>query len=248
MGEQVTSVAARDEGWQTHAACAGADTRTFFTTRPAAAKEICRGCPVRPECLYDALDANAPNGIWGGLTRGERLALPELPRRRAAALVALREHLDAHEPGEDLPTERTAPTMTITTPESAVDPKQLTTSALLRWAGEHTDPGVRDEGARAEAALTGLHSRYIADQELTAITDEAAQLEKRLAELRAREAELAPSRKTKRKTGTYVRDYEPRTVRAWAADNGIECPRVGQIPKRVLEAWRASQTPSGGEA
>ncbi|WP_171111259.1 MULTISPECIES: Lsr2 family protein [unclassified Streptomyces] len=46
--------------------------------------------------------------------------------------------------------------------------------------------------------------------------------------------------------GAYVavcRALDTRTVRAWADANGIDCPRVGQIPKRVLEAWRTANKP-----
>ncbi|MEV5953754.1 histone-like nucleoid-structuring protein Lsr2 [Streptomyces sp. NPDC051987] len=122
----------------------------------------------------------------------------------------------------------------------AASSDQLPVGQLLKWGDEHPDTAVRDQAARARAALTGLRRRYAADQELTAITTEAEQLEKRLAELRAREQELAPA-KTKKKRAPAARDYDTRTVRAWAAENRVECPRVGQIPKRVLDAWRATQ-------
>lgn len=119
------------------------------------------------------------------------------------------------------------------------EPAALPVGQLLKWGDEHPDPEVQDQAARARAALASLRQRHAADQELTAITTEAEQLEKRLAELRAREAELAPA-KAKRKRGSYVRDYDSREVRAWAEQNGVECSSAGQIPKRVLDAWRAS--------
>ncbi|EGX60135.1 hypothetical protein SZN_09441 [Streptomyces zinciresistens K42] len=111
--------------------------------------------------------------------------------------------------------------------------------ALLAWGDSHPDSSVQDQAARARAAVEGLRARHAADQELTAITDEAAQLEKRLAELRAREAELAPK---KPRRSPPPRDYDARTVRAWAVGHGVDCPGVGQIPKRVLDAWRAAGT------
>jgi WhiB family redox-sensing transcriptional regulator len=40
----------------------------------AEAKAVCRRCPVRPDCLTDALE-RIPNGIAGGLTEDERRAL-----------------------------------------------------------------------------------------------------------------------------------------------------------------------------
>lgn len=117
--------------------------------------------------------------------------------------------------------------------------ESLSVGQLLKWGDEHNDQDVRDQAARARLALTGLRRRHAADQELTAITEERAELEKRLAELQARETELAPVKAKKRKSGAYVRDYDTRTVRAWAAENSIDCSPVGQIPKRVLDAWRA---------
>lgn len=228
----MTSSAVRGEAWQTHAACVSADTAKFFSRQPDAAKSICARCPVRPECLHDALDTDASTGIWGGLTYAERLQLPDLPRPRAAALAMLRDLLDPPLSDEDQP-ERTTPTMTETTTRT----EELTTSALLRWAEDHADPDIQAQGARAEAALTGLRTRYVADKELAAVTDEASRLEERLAQLRARQAELAPAKK--RRTAP-VRDYDSRTVRAWAAEVGVDCPRVGQIPRKVLEAWRTA--------
>ncbi|MFC8515521.1 hypothetical protein [Streptomyces sp. NPDC057257] len=125
----------------------------------------------------------------------------------------------------------------------AANSDQLPVGKLLAWGDAHLDPEIQDQAARARAALAGLRQRYAADQELTAITTETQPLEKRLAELRAREQELAP--KAKKKRGSYVRDYDTREVRAWADANGVDCPRVGQLPKRVLDAWRASLPQAG---
>ncbi|WP_241193525.1 WhiB family transcriptional regulator, partial [Streptomyces sp. ADI96-15] len=35
----------------------------------------CTGCPVRTECLADALDNRVEFGVWGGMTERERRAL-----------------------------------------------------------------------------------------------------------------------------------------------------------------------------
>ncbi|MDT0387861.1 Lsr2 family DNA-binding protein [Streptomyces dubilierae] len=111
----------------------------------------------------------------------------------------------------------------------------LPVGQLLAWGDSHADPEVQDQAARARAALAGLRKRHAADQELTAITTETEQLEKRLAELRAREAELAPAKpKTRRKPAAYP----AAEVRAWAKENGVDCPPVGRVPKTVVDAWR----------
>ena len=51
--------------WTTRAACKGTDPDELFVQGAAQnrAKLICRGCPVRTECLADALD----NGIEFGV-------------------------------------------------------------------------------------------------------------------------------------------------------------------------------------
>lgn len=247
------SSAARDAAdWRLRAACRGHDTERWFDGpggQYGTAQQLCDGCPVRAECLHQALTTESAwhrYGLWGGLTGGQRNTIPALPASKAAALTFLREHLaalDAERTPKPMPTtpatSPTPPVVDIRLKAGAETPELITTSSLLRWAEDHPDPDVQDQGARAEAALTGLRQRYAADQELTAITTEADQLEKRLAELRAREAELAPAPKKKR--AAPARDYDSRTVRAWADHNGIDCPRVGQIPKRVLDAWRTRE-------
>ncbi|MEU8968106.1 histone-like nucleoid-structuring protein Lsr2 [Streptomyces monashensis] len=113
--------------------------------------------------------------------------------------------------------------------------EQVSVGQLLKWGDEHADPAVQDQAARARATLAGLRQRYDTDRELTALTSEEQQLEQRLAELRARKTELAPA-KTKKPKKTV--DYPAADVRAWAAENGIECPRLGRVPKAIVDAWK----------
>ncbi len=69
--------------WRRGAACLGEPLDLFFPTaaagpqyaaQVAAAKAVCRRCPVVTACLADAL-AHAPFGIAGGLTEQERSAV-----------------------------------------------------------------------------------------------------------------------------------------------------------------------------
>ncbi len=39
------------------------------------ARSVCVGCPVRTECLAEALDNRLEWGVWGGLTERERRAV-----------------------------------------------------------------------------------------------------------------------------------------------------------------------------
>ena len=75
------------EDWAPRAACQ-ADTPDELFVRGAEqnkAKQVCAGCPVRTECLAEALDNQIEWGVWGGMTERERRALL---RRRPDRLVA----------------------------------------------------------------------------------------------------------------------------------------------------------------
>ena len=86
-------------GWRARAACRGVDPELFFpaaergpvrAVQVAAAKAVCAGCPVRAECLDEAL-ARIPYGIAGGLTEDERRDLARRSRPVAAGAVAARQ-------------------------------------------------------------------------------------------------------------------------------------------------------------
>ncbi|HUZ19808.1 MAG TPA: WhiB family transcriptional regulator [Acidimicrobiales bacterium] len=75
--------------WERHAICRGMDTELFFGTQSgevAAAIEICRGCPVRSDCLHRALREPDVRGVWGGTSEGERRRM----RRAGSALPSSR--------------------------------------------------------------------------------------------------------------------------------------------------------------
>ena len=72
-----------DRSWQRQANCMGVDPDLFFPERGAStreAKEVCRGCVVRADCLEYALANGEKFGIWGGLSERERR---KIRRRRA---------------------------------------------------------------------------------------------------------------------------------------------------------------------
>ena len=61
--------------WAAYASCRDADPEQFFSSVEADvadAVKICRGCPVREECLDWALETRVRYGIWGGTTERER--------------------------------------------------------------------------------------------------------------------------------------------------------------------------------
>ncbi len=74
-----------EENWQDDANCLGVDPDLFFPERGAStreAKEVCRGCVVRGQCLEFALQNGEKFGIWGGLSERERR---RIRRQRAQA-------------------------------------------------------------------------------------------------------------------------------------------------------------------
>ncbi|MEZ0492356.1 WhiB family transcriptional regulator [Kineococcus sp. TBRC 1896] len=63
--------------WASRGACKASTADDLFVQGSAQnrAKQICGGCPVRTECLADALDSRVEFGVWGGMTERERRAL-----------------------------------------------------------------------------------------------------------------------------------------------------------------------------
>ena len=82
-----------DMWWLPDARCIGTDPELFFPVgtsgsalaQVAAAKRICDGCVVRPECLEWSLVTFQDAGVWGGLDEEERRVIRRARRR---ALVA----------------------------------------------------------------------------------------------------------------------------------------------------------------
>jgi WhiB family redox-sensing transcriptional regulator len=75
--------------WRHRALCRDEDPELFFpigNTGPAIlqieeAKQVCRRCEVREQCLAWALEAGQDHGVWGGLSEDERRALKRRNQR-----------------------------------------------------------------------------------------------------------------------------------------------------------------------
>lgn len=78
-----------DERWKLDANCRGVDPSLMIPEKAgsnedtAAAKAVCAGCAVRPECL--AYGLNEKVGIFGGLTYTERKKLKRSMREQVPA-------------------------------------------------------------------------------------------------------------------------------------------------------------------
>ncbi len=66
-----------DRSWTSFATCAQVDPEDLFVKGAAQrqARKICFDCPVRRQCLVDALESEVEFGVWGGMTERERRAL-----------------------------------------------------------------------------------------------------------------------------------------------------------------------------
>ncbi len=76
---------AADRAWMDEGLCGQVDPDLWYpedgnAAQAKRAKQVCRGCPVRAECLAYALDAAEEHGVWGGRGLKERRRL-----RHAAA-------------------------------------------------------------------------------------------------------------------------------------------------------------------
>ena len=63
-------------GWQNYGSCRQADPEIFFVLPDESADQarmVCAQCPVIQECGDWAIATNQRYGIWGGMTRRERV-------------------------------------------------------------------------------------------------------------------------------------------------------------------------------
>jgi WhiB family transcriptional regulator, redox-sensing transcriptional regulator len=89
----MTALALAPRDWRDSAVCRGSNSEIFFPfaapgteagrRQTALAISFCSGCPVRTECLADALGNGIEFGVWGGTAETERQALTR-PMKGAA--------------------------------------------------------------------------------------------------------------------------------------------------------------------
>ena len=61
------------ESWALSARCSGvADSQLPEAVEQRRILELCPDCPVRLDCLAEALDDRIPWGVWGGMTEHAR--------------------------------------------------------------------------------------------------------------------------------------------------------------------------------
>jgi WhiB family redox-sensing transcriptional regulator len=88
-----------NEDWARQGQCRENDLNALFVrgAEQNRAKNICAGCPVKTECLAEALDNQIEWGVWGGMTERERRAIlrkrPNVTSWRRLLEAAREEHL-----------------------------------------------------------------------------------------------------------------------------------------------------------
>ena len=157
------------KAWRERAACRDVEPETFFptaTTGPARdaqvaeAKAVCTRCPVRAECLTEAL-ARIPYGIAGGLTEDERRQLRSTARTGRGGLSARAREVLSDGPSRGMSDEERAGVgrellAAGRPPRQVAATCRVSERTAERWAaGSSTAPTTRGRGA---AAATGLPS------------------------------------------------------------------------------------------
>lgn len=122
-----------NEKMAARAKCREIDPDALFVQGAAQnrAKLICRGCPVRTQCLAEALDGRIEFGVWGGMTERERRAL--LRRRKDVTnwyelLTSAERQYEREQAEQDpstVPTPVAVPAL-ISSPASDPDPASVT--------------------------------------------------------------------------------------------------------------------------
>jgi len=87
-----------NDDWASQAVCKQSAPDELFVrgAQQHRAKLVCGGCPVRAECLAEALDNEMEGGVWGGMTARERRAIlskrPNVPSWRTLLETAMSDH------------------------------------------------------------------------------------------------------------------------------------------------------------
>ncbi len=87
-----------NDDWASAAVCKQASPDELFVrgAEQHRAKLVCGGCPVRTECLAEALDNQIEWGVWGGMTERERRAVlrkrPNVTSWRTLLETAMSDH------------------------------------------------------------------------------------------------------------------------------------------------------------
>lgn len=227
--------------WPVQAACRGEPEETFFPQSGGPvyrqARQICARCPVRRECLDDALRVELPSlrfGMRAGLTPDERDAVGRGEITPSAALELAITHADTD---EGSPVSITDITPNRPEPDPVSDSMPTTSDELIAWGATHKSSRLQAMAGKACGALADL--RQAAEREAKVAAAEA-RIERLRAQLANAEQDLAAA-KGKPKTAQPQDAEDYTAIRAWAKENGIEVGAVGRPKRTVIDAYHAAQ-------
>ena len=173
-------------------------------------------------------------------TTQEVAAAVSWPRERVVALARAQKGwiLSAE---TDTVSDPGSPDETVRLPEGIDRTDRLTFETALARAEASNDPKLRKLAATARAALDELMERLINAHQAAALAREIEQLHQQLAAKQARHRELTGRRTVPARLATprsREDSKERRTaIRAWAAEQGLQCPDRGKIPNAVTAAY-----------
>lgn len=152
--------------------------------------------------------------------------------------------------------------------DAAETVKAMTVDELLTQASRCDAPKVRTARSRAEAAIDALRQRLadhaagavraqVEEQARAEALERIERLERELADARRHAQDLGarPGRRRQTRQGTKKagasgqgrrfwpgKDYDPRSVRAWARARDLQVPKVGPyLPDTIVERYLTAQ-------
>ncbi|MFB4276064.1 histone-like nucleoid-structuring protein Lsr2 [Nonomuraea sp. MTCD27] len=110
---------------------------------------------------------------------------------------------------------------------------------LVARAEASADPALRKLAATVRAALKDISDRLVNAREAALVAEQVARLQRELQALQARHRQLTGGRKAPDVSGVRPAEAKKRRtgIRAWAASQGLDCPKSGRIPKHVEAAY-----------
>jgi hypothetical protein len=155
----------------------------------------------------------------------------------------LRKAAEILERGGEPPAPAAAAASTSTVTTAAPVPGDLLT-ALIERGKNAKRAGTRTKAARLETLVRDLEAALDAEAEQARKAAAAkAEREKAAAEVKKLQEQLRAARAKLGKTPkpATTAGADPKTVRAWARENGVDCPTSGRLPGNVIDAYQAAQ-------
>jgi predicted ribosome quality control (RQC) complex YloA/Tae2 family protein len=182
------------------------------------------GADLRSTAASLSMDLDRVTGIVElvGFDRGRaRRLVEEYDRGRRPAFAP---------PPAPVPAPIEKPEIAVTV-EPTPDPSY---ESLLERAGRSGDVKLEKLAVKARELLVELEDRLTAFESAKEALAEIAALEAKLEAARAKLVSRRPSQRAER-TGP-----DPKAVRAWAAENGVQVPVTGRVPQAVVDRYLAA--------